>query len=75
MVYSTPSNVRSISPQTPAYGVSLPFTITSGSLFPSSNQVLGVTTDPLKSGLITTFSNLTLGTVPSEKLGGFYIRY
>lgn len=36
---------------------------------------LGVTTDPTKSGLIATFSGLTLGTVPSEKLGGFYIRY
>ena len=36
---------------------------------------LGVTTDPTKSGLITKFSGLTLGTVPSEKLGSFYIRY
>lgn len=36
---------------------------------------MGVTADPAKSGLITKFSGLTLGTVPSEKLGNFYIRY
>ena len=36
---------------------------------------LGVTQDPTKSGLIATFSGLTIGTVASEKLGNFYIRY
>ena len=35
----------------------------------------GVTPDPTKSGLITKFSGLTLGTVNSKKLGSFYIRY
>lgn len=35
----------------------------------------GLTTNPTKSGLIAKFSGLTLGTVPSEKLGNFYIRY
>lgn len=36
---------------------------------------IGVTTDPTKSGLIAPLLGLTLGTVPSEKLGNFYIRY
>ena len=36
---------------------------------------IGLTTDGTKSGLITKFSGLTLGTVPSKKLGNFYIRY
>lgn len=36
---------------------------------------VSVTPDPTKSGLITKFSGLTLGTVPSEKLGNFYIHY
>lgn len=48
----------------------------SGSVLDSNdNKGLGVTTDPTKSGLITKFSNLTIGTIPSEKLGSFYIRY
>lgn len=41
----------------------------------ANSKSMGVTTDPTKSGLITKFSGLTLGTVPSEKLGNFYIRY
>ena len=41
----------------------------------ANNTPIGVTTDPNKSGLITKFSGLTLGTVPSKKLGNFYIRY
>ena len=36
---------------------------------------IGITADPAKSGLIAKFSGLTLGTVPSKKLGSFYIRY
>ena len=36
---------------------------------------IGITKDSTKSGLITKFAGLTLGTVPSEKLGSFYIRY
>lgn len=36
---------------------------------------IGVTADPAYSGLITKFSGLTLGTIPSKKLGNFYIRY
>ena len=39
------------------------------------SKTVSITTDPTKSGLIATFSGLTLGTVPSEKLGNFYIRY
>ena len=35
----------------------------------------GLSSDPSKSGLIASFSGLTLGTIPSEKLGNFYIRY
>ena len=41
----------------------------------TNSKSMGVTTDPTKSGLITKFSGLTLGTVPSKKLGNFYIRY
>lgn len=41
----------------------------------SSYTVVGVTSDSTKSGLIAKFSGLTLGTIPSEKLGSFYIRY
>ena len=36
---------------------------------------VGVTSDPTKSGLTTTFSGLTIGTIPYKKLGTFYIRY
>lgn len=36
---------------------------------------IGVTADPEYSGLIAKLSGLTLGTVPSEKLGNFCIRY
>ena len=39
------------------------------------STTIGVTTDPTKSGLITKFSGLTLGTITSEKFGSFYIRY
>ena len=43
--------------------------------YPTDQRPIGITTDPAKSGLITKFSGLTLGTVNSEKLGSFYIRY
>ena len=39
------------------------------------STTIGVTADPTKSGLIAKFSGLTLGTVPSKKLGNFYIHY
>lgn len=42
---------------------------------PTNGLSMGVTSDPAKSGLIAKFSGLTLGTVPSKKLGNFYIRY
>ena len=58
-----------------SYGINLPAQASSGSTSLSANNILGVTTDPAKSGLITKFSGLILGTVPSEKLGSFYIRY
>ena len=60
---------------TNAYGESV--TVSGGSLKnqPGNHPILGVTTDPTKSGIIATFSGLTLGTIPSEKLGDFYIRY
>lgn len=38
-------------------------------------RMIGITKDPTKSGLVVTFSGLTLGTVASEKLGNFYIHY
>ena len=34
-----------------------------------------VTTDPTKSGMVATFSGITLGTIPCEKLGKFFIKY
>ena len=68
------NNSRAIFPSSQSYGMSLPNT--NGADTPYSNTtVLGVTTDPTELGLITKFSGLTLGTVPSEKLGNFYIRY
>ena len=48
---------------------------TSGNNGPYIYGHIGVTPDPTKSGLITKFSGLTLGTVTSKKLGNFYIRY
>lgn len=59
--------------RTDCYGQNIGYGQTSVS--DSAYKTLGVTTDPTKSGLITKFSGLTLGTVPSEKLGNFYIRY
>lgn len=41
----------------------------------NNNKSIGLVTDPTKSGLIATFSGLTLGTVASKRLGNFYIRY
>ena len=38
----------------------------------NSTGIFGITTDPAKSGLIAKISGLT---IPSEKLGSFYIRY
>lgn len=58
-----------------AYGKPIPTSGLSGGVYPDANKAVGVTTDPAKSGIITKFSGLTLGTVPSEKLGSFYIRY
>ena len=46
-----------------------------GNFFTTDESAIGVTSDPEKSGLIATFSGLTLGTIPSEKLGNFYIKY
>ena len=57
---------------TGSYGTNVG-TYPTGNVTPTGNT--GITTDPTKSGLITKFSGLTLGTVPSEKLGSFYIRY
>ena len=55
-----------------AYGQPISSTTSNGTNY---NGNFGVTTDPTKSGLITKFAGLTLGTVTSEKLGSFYIRY
>ena len=55
------------------YGKNIGLSYSGSSL--SSNKTVGITADPTKSGLIAKFSGLTLGTVPSEKLGSFYIRY
>ena len=59
------------------YGSSLPNfaigNIQSTDVF--KNHLMGVTSDGSKSGMVVTFSGLTLGTIPSKKLGGFYIRY
>ena len=37
--------------------------------------VIGVTTDPSKSGLIAQLSGITLGTIPSEKFGHYVVKY
>lgn len=34
-----------------------------------------VTTDPTKSGMVASFSNITLGDIPSLQLGKFFIKY
>lgn len=57
------------------YGVSVGTTPQVINPWTASKKAVGVTPDPTKSGLIAKFSGLTLGTVSSEKLGNFYIRY
>ena len=57
------------------YGVAEDKVALSGSVGFGANHSVGITSDSTKSGLITKFSGLTLGTVPSETLGSFYIRY
>ena len=53
----------------------------SGTIFPDTgigNYVgitAGLSSDPSKSGLIASFSGLTLGTIPPKKLGYYYIHY
>lgn len=60
---------------TNAYGQTV--AVNGGSLKnqPGNHPILGVTTDPAMSGLVTSFSNIEIGTITSEKLGNFYIRY
>ena len=41
----------------------------------AQNKNVGITQDPSKSGLIAQLSDIALGTVPSKKLGNFYIKY
>ena len=60
--------------RTSLYGKSVTST-SQGDFDNSIVGALGITPDPTKSGLITKFAGLTLGTVTSEKLGNFYIRY
>ena len=57
------------------YGQSVGATSSLAGVQNKANKGVGITTDPAKSGLITKFSGLTLGTVTSKKLGSFYIRY
>ena len=57
------------------YGSPVGSTRDSNGVVNTALTTVGVTADPAYSGLITKFSGLTLGTVPSEKLGNFYIRY
>lgn len=58
---------------TSLYGKNVGYSSLSGT--PTLNVSAGLTTTASKSGLITSFSGITLGTIPSEKLGDFYIRY
>ena len=46
-----------------------------GGSAPTYAGYTGLSRNSAKSGLIATFSGLTLGTIPCEKLGNFYIRY
>ena len=41
----------------------------------ASDKNVGVTTDPTKSGMVATFSGITLGTIASLQLGKFCIKY
>ena len=45
------------------------------SSIPYGNCGLGVTTDPTKSGMVASFSDITLGDIPSLQLGNFFIKY
>ena len=72
---ATDGRPNRLSAYTTAYGKPIPTSGLSGGEYPDANKAVGVITDPTKSGLIAKFSGLTLGTVPSEKLGSFYIRY
>lgn len=68
----TGSNQAYMSPDT--YGKNIGDNVSPSGL--SKNWLgVGITSDPNNSGIITTFSGLTLGTVASEKLGNFYIHY
>ena len=57
-----------------AYGATIPSNY-SGAAYPPNLNNLSVTTDGSKSGLVTSFSNIEIGTITSEKFGSYYIRY
>ena len=40
-----------------------------------SQKSVGVTSDPTKSGIVASFSNITLGDIPSLQLGKLCIKY
>ena len=55
------------------YGKPIGTAVAQGSY--GDNKTIGVTSDPAKSGIVASFSNITLGDIPSLQLGKFCIRY
>ena len=55
------------------YGQAVP-TVGSG-YWVNGGLSTAVTTGPTKSGMVATFSGITLGIIPCEKLGNFFIKY
>lgn len=60
-----------------AYGTNIG---TNSGVFPAPevstvNKTSGITTDPTKSGIVASFSNINIGNIISLKLGKYLIRY
>lgn len=67
-----PSNYR-LYPHGNAYGLTL------GSTMPKnkelSRSIVGVTSDPTKSGIVTNLNGINIGNVNSVKLGKYILKY